>query len=273
MIPYDLKVRDIDYYWSGSLLLWLYRGSYLPVTVRIMGDDGDQQPLQIRRYDTGEALAMMSIDTFIEQCLVHFPAMGYADLDGVPVYVSPRAGQHRTKAIDQNNVTMVVPINLKQAASHALKELTTKYRKALMKDPMAPMSKPDQRKRALYNKLLVRGRPERTGRIVRASNDTLTMLPRLETVYEHRIVSQAVNKKYMTIPNALAYISKDPSVVGVAISTNCCIIRDMDRRLRLYYRTSPIGQVITATTVRLSPTISMPARRVLSTLIPFTNIK
>lgn len=263
MLPYELNNDDIDYYWGNSILLWERKGTFIPVYVRGRGSSGDSNyPYALVSSDTGEKVVNVSIETFIKRCLIHFPPMGYADLSGVPVFISPRAGQNRMKGIDGNLMQFLSPVDAVGAAEEVIRTISDKVRLANNKDNVE-VTKTDLSRRQKMLNLIQKLRNRRDGNIE---------FPNIGRTMRHDMIYQCVNRQYPSPATALRRLrAKD--VVGVSIGNNLAIIRDDKEDLILFDRLTPVAKVIDGDTIHLLQNISRPMRECLHSVLPFRNIK
>jgi hypothetical protein len=125
MLQYgDLSVRDISFYWMGSILLYERSGVKIPCKIMEVQGGGERYPVVLSDMRTGERLVSLRLSTFVRKCLVHHPALGYGDYEGIPLYLSTSAGRTLRKGVDSSNLRVLCPIDWKGAIITRMKELS-----------------------------------------------------------------------------------------------------------------------------------------------------
>jgi hypothetical protein len=261
VIPYDITPDDIEYYWGSSILFWPDKEELVPVTVA--RSNSDKYPYMLRRLGTNEKVSNVTTNTFVKRCLVHFPSLGYADLDGIPVFISPRAGANRTKGIDDGNLNMYLPIDVAKSINPVIRKLADKQRDAL-ENGTVEIPKTEQQRYIHLRKLLQSYGVQE----LRRSQIHLRSFVKAD---QDRMLRQVVNKLYMSPRDAWEHI-KNPTVAGVCINNDICWVRGTDN-IHLYHRLTPVGTVKSHQRVVVRRSLSAPAKEVLGRTLPFNTIE
>jgi len=224
MLQYeDLTLRDVNYYWRKAILLFERDGAKIPCLIYQIDED-NRYPITLIDMRTSEKLVNLRLSTFVRQVLIHHPALGYGDYKGVPLYLSTRAGQNLTKGVDNNNITVLCPVDWGTAIKDRLTTLSKKANdiinsgKSTLPRDLSKEYLALQKAAAIWDSRNsqpnLSGTTIASGRVVIHNNE----------VWAH-VINQSVNNIYPTLGQALNTIRRDTvGVTGVSISRDFAIV-------------------------------------------------
>lgn len=255
MLQYpDLRLADINYYWSGSILLRESKGRLLPCTLGNI-DSSSSYPITLIDMATGERHINLKLKTFVRTVLIHHPSLGYGDYNGVPVYLAPRAGREKRKGLDTNNITALCPVDWAAAVNKCLAELTEEARRIASSNPRGSLPRSLTKRYNELKRLVVQ--------VVPSLGDGTQYIPRnlrqprrrlgvpnqsnMITIRDDKmwasIIAQSVNNDYPPVRSARRTL-RTTDVVGVSVSRNFALVRSNDvdsGTVKLYHRMSCVG--------------------------------
>ena len=250
MLQYsDLTLQDVSYYWKNSILLLERHGDMIPCNI-IEIDSDKNYPIQLGDLRTGERLIRLRLSTFVEKVLIHHPALGYGDYNGVPLLLSVRAGQEKRKGVSSNNLSVLCPIDWTGAAKARLTELQAKAnalidggRTTLPRElteeyarVRGSVNTQPQRARRAGDMWMPPSRKTNTGEIHIANQSTLA-----------HIIYQCVNNKYPSLTQAMRTL-QDKKIVGVSVSRDFALFNTAkDNIVDIYHGMAHVGCMIKPT--------------------------
>jgi len=255
MITYDdLSLRDVHSYWgSGSVLLFERKGKYIACEASVNTDSN--YPITLTEYATGERIISLRLKTFIRRVLCHHPVLGYADYKGIPLYISSAASRGMRKAVDSGNLNMYCPLNFQQAIKNHVLSIKRKVSKQIDSQGFI-----DPKLEKEYNEVLTIN-----GYISRLRNANS-----LSRVGLAAMIEQCVNNNYAPVDTAINNLLEKDSMYGAILSKDFAVVR-LDDGLKLFHRSSFVGDMDKEGNVQWNKELSKPARNIIDTL--FNKVK
>ena len=251
MLQYgDLSLGDVNYYWGGSILLLEKEGRKIPCKLYNV-DTNANYPIVLRDLRTGERLVSLRLPAFIKRVLIHYPALGYGDYKGVPLYLSPRAGRERRKGVDDNNLSVLCPVNWAEAIIQRLKVLHKQGAELIDSGKTTvPQSITVEyiklmRAHEGFGKRGLSSRRARSPLQYFAGNEAATPI-NLSPKALASVLYQCTNSIYPSLVKACRELQVDKDLVGMSVSKEFALIHDKGappNSVALYHKMAMVGHL------------------------------
>ena len=264
MLQYpDLSYNDIHYYWGNSVVMLETKGVFTACYISSINDNV-KFPITLTSVISEQKVISLRLQAFIRRVLVHHPALGYGDYQGVPLYLSPAAGANLRKGVDRSNLSALCPINWKTAVAKRLKLVADKAQALISSGRTtlpAEVSRSHRDLRSLYqsmNNISSRGR--RIDGIIHIHKRAVIA----------KLLEQSVNNIYPPLASALDIIKRSNNIHGISISRDFALLRtshDTSNTCTVYHRMTPVGTInVNTSNFMPSATLSTPAQACVTTI-------
>ena len=240
MLQYpDLTLDDIQYYWGNSVVMLETDGAFTACVIASIRSS-NKYPIMLTSVLTGEKVISLRRQAFVRRVLVHHPALGYGDYKGIPLYLSPSAGQGLRKGVDRANLTALCPIDWKESVSKNLKAITTKARRLIREGRSTlpvDVSRAYRDLTAMYSSMNhLSSRGSMIAGVIHITNRAITA----------RLLEQSVNNTYPSVTKALLIITEDKALHGISVSRDFALLRTTGNSpdtCTVYHRMTPVGTI------------------------------
>lgn len=244
MLQYeDLTLRDINYYWRKSILL--FERDNIKIPCYISGIESDcEYPITLTSLLTETKVVNLRLPTFIDKVLIHHPALGYGDYKGIPFYLSTRAGQTLVKGVDNHNITILCPIDWRSILTKKLADISKKAA-SIIDGGNCTLPTQLSKEYSYLENLFVR-RPALPYSRSCCSSEAVIRTNHNKIMCAH-IMTQSVNNKYPSLRDALISLGrKSPHRLGVSISRDFALLHSNNAprgSVALFHNIAHVGHI------------------------------